>query len=156
MLARMKQLAWVVVVFCACGGGNKKAADEPPAPVANETKAPDPAPDPTNDPGRAKAQADADRASSNADEAHKKVDALQAEMAALDATVNVAVDGVVNAQNDADRQAAKAKLDKLRKQKAELGSRLGEAKAQSAKAEREKGIKVSPACMDNPLAKGCN
>jgi uncharacterized protein YhaN len=154
MLAHMKKLAWVFVVLCACGGGNKAA--EPAAPVANETKAPDPAPDPTTDPGAAKAQVDADRAAANADEARKKVEALQGEMTALDATVNVAIDGVTNAQNDADRQAAKAKLDKLRKQKAELENRLAEAKAQSAKAEREKGTKISPACLDNPLAKGCN
>ena len=151
----MKQLAWVVVVLCACGGGDK-AANEPAAPVANETKAPAPTEESSTDPSAAKAQADADRASSNADEARKKVEALQGEMTALDATVNVAVEGVVNAQNDADRQAAKAKLDKLRKQKAELENRLAEAKAQSAKAEREKGVKVSPACIDNPLAKGCS
>jgi hypothetical protein len=150
----MKHLAWVVVVLCACGGGNKTAT-EPAAPVANETKAPDPTPDPTTDPGAAKAQADADRASSNADEARKKVDALQAEMTALDATVNVAVDAVANAQTDADRKAAKAKLDQLRKQKAELEGRLSQAKSESAKAEREKGVKVSPTCMNNPLAKGC-
>ncbi len=154
MLTRMKSLAWMLVVLCACGGGNKQAA-EPADPVANETKAPAPVPDPTTDPGAAKAQADADRATANADEARKKVEALQGEMTALDATVNIAVDAVANAQNQADRDAAKAKLDKLRKQKAELEGRLAQAKADSAKAERAKGVKVSPTCMNNPLAKGC-
>ncbi|MEO7096922.1 MAG: hypothetical protein ABI175_26925 [Polyangiales bacterium] len=79
-----------------------------------------------------------------------------AELTALDATVTVAVDAVANAQNQADRDAAKAKLDKLRRQKTELEGRLSTAKADSARAEREKGVKISPACQQNPLGKGCS
>jgi hypothetical protein len=65
-------------------------------------------------------------------------------------------DVVGAAQNDADREAAKAKLQALRKQKSEAAQRIDGAKAAAAKAERVKGVKISKECMDNPLARGCD
>lgn len=154
MLTRMNPLIWTCLVLGACGGGSKSAT-EPKAPVANDSKAQDPAPAPSSDPAET-ARADAERAAANADEAHKRVESLQAEASELDAKVKVSLDAVVSAQNDGDRTAAKAKLDSLRKQKSELDARLALAKSEAKRAERGKGVKVSPACIDNPLAEGCN
>lgn len=59
------------------------------------------------------------------------------------------------AQNDADRAAAKAKLEALRKERAEMDARIAAAKAAASKAQRKQGAKISKECLDNPLAKGC-
>jgi hypothetical protein len=59
------------------------------------------------------------------------------------------------AQDDASRSTARAKLTALQKQQTELQSQLAAAKAEAAKAERLKGVKISKECLDNPLAKGC-
>ena len=60
-----------------------------------------------------------------------------------------------NGDPDADREAATAKLDVLRKQ-AQMQERTATAKDSAAKAERKKGIKISQECMNNPLARGCD
>ena len=89
-----------------------------------------------------------------AQEAQDMLDRIQADLVELDKRVTAAVDNVVSAQNDADRAAAKAKLEVLRKDKAELDARIAAAKAAAAKAARG-GKQVPPQCIDNPLAKGC-
>jgi colicin import membrane protein len=101
------------------------------------------------------ARAEADKAIKAAQEAQALVDRLQRDLSDMDKKVSAAVDGVVTAQNDADRASAKAKLQELNRQKYEMEKRIAEAKAAAARAERLKGAKVSKECQDNPLAKGC-
>ncbi len=64
--------------------------------------------------------------------------------------------GSPHAQNDADRANAKAKLEELRREKAEMEAKIAAAKAAAAKAQRAKGRTISKECQDNPLAKGCS
>jgi len=59
------------------------------------------------------------------------------------------------AQNDADREAAKSRLQQLQREKSDMEARVAAAKEAAAKGERVKGVKVSKECLDNPLAKGC-
>jgi len=80
---------------------------------------------------------------------------LADEQRALDRRVAKAMDAVVNAQNDSDRSAAKARLTALQREKAALDARVAAARADAEKAARAKGIKVRKECLDNPLAKGC-
>ena len=61
-----------------------------------------------------------------------------------------------DAQNDADRASAKARLIKLQQEQAEMKQRAAEARAAAERAERKKGVKISKECLDNPLAKGCS
>jgi hypothetical protein len=101
------------------------------------------------------AEAVAAKAVKEAQEARDKVDQAQKDVDELTQKLTAAVDAVMAAQNDADRTAAKAKLEQLRREKAEVETRLGEAKASAARAARLKGTSISKECMDNPLAKGC-
>jgi len=59
----------------------------------------------------------------------------------------------------ADRQeahdAAVAKLEALRKEKAAMEKAIAEAKAAADLAKRKQGASVSAECQNNPLAKGC-
>ena len=84
------------------------------------------------------------------------VERLQRSLEDMDKRVNEAVDSVVAAQTDADRANAKAKLEALRKEKAEMEAKVAAAKAAAARAQRAKGTKISKECQDNPLAKGCD
>jgi hypothetical protein len=69
--------------------------------------------------------------------------------------VEAAVVAVTEAKSEADREAAKARLQELQKQKTDLDTQLAAAKAEGEKAQRLKGVKISKECQDNPLAKGC-
>jgi len=89
-------------------------------------------------------------------EAQEIVEQLQKDMESLSAKVDIAVNALASAQNQADRDNAKAKLDELRKERAEIDARMAEARAKAARAERVKGNKVSKECLENPLAKGCS
>jgi len=60
------------------------------------------------------------------------VESVTKELAAVDTKITVATEAVTNAQSDADRQAAKAKLDQYKKTKAELEKKLAELKAGKA------------------------
>ncbi len=101
------------------------------------------------------AQKIADEAAKQAKEAQDKVAKLSNDLIDLGHRVDQATDALAAAQNDADRQAARAKLDQLRKERAEMEQHIADAKAAAAKAERAKGVHVSKDCLDNPLAKGC-
>jgi hypothetical protein len=101
------------------------------------------------------AELQAEQAMKDAKEAAEKVQKLAVDLDAMNEKVSSAVTAVVDAQNDADRAAAKVKLQALQKEKAELEQRIAEAKAASDRAERSKGVHVSKECLDNPLAKGC-
>lgn len=71
---------------------------------------------------------------------------LEKELAALDVKVGAAVDAVVAAQNDADRKAAKAKLEALRREKAELEKKIA--------AQREKLARPRTPENDRPIGRG--
>jgi hypothetical protein len=96
-----------------------------------------------------------DRAVIAARQAELLVERLQRYLADMDKQVSDAVDRVTAASNDADRAAAKARLDELNGMKYELEKQVAEAKAAAARAERRRGVKVSDTCIDNPLVKGC-
>jgi len=91
----------------------------------------------------------------DAREARERVEKIETDLMDLGKRLDQAVDAVTAAQSQADRDAAVAKLNQLRKEKAELEQRIADAKTAAAKAERTKGVKVSKECQDNPLAKGC-
>ncbi len=63
---------------------------------------------------------------------------LEGDRADLDAQIAEAVDGVVAAQSDASRAAAKHKLDTLQRERAAIEPLIQQAR-----------------CQNNPLAKGC-
>jgi len=90
-----------------------------------------------------------------AQEAQDKVERLQKDLQDMDKKVGMAVDSVVAAQNDADRASAKANLEKLRREKADMEVRIQAAKDAAALAKRKQGAQVSAECQNNPLAKGC-
>lgn len=104
---------------------------------------------------RDKAEREADEAVRLATDAQERVEKLMRDLEDLDKRVTTAVDSVVAAQNDVDRANAKAKLEQLRKDKAEMDARLAAAKAAAAKARRSRASTISKECQDNPLAKGC-
>jgi colicin import membrane protein len=89
-------------------------------------------------------------------EAQDKVAKLQSDLSDLAGRVDKATDALAAAQNDADRSAARSRLDQLRKERAEMEQHIADAKAAAAKAERARGVHVSKECLDNPLAKGCS
>jgi hypothetical protein len=80
---------------------------------------------------------------------------MQRDLAELETRTQASIDEVMAAQNDADRAAAKTKLEALRRDQADMERRLAEARAAAGRAARKKGAPVSQECMDNPLAKGC-
>jgi hypothetical protein len=59
------------------------------------------------------------------------------------------------AQTRADRLAAQARLEQLRKHKLEMELAIQAARAAAAKARRA-GIHLTQECLDNPLATGCD
>ena len=103
-----------------------------------------------------KAEAAAAQAVKDAEEAKQQLDRVMKDLDELDTKVGQAVTAVADAQNDADRANAKARLIALQKEQYEMKQRAAEARAKAEKAERLKGVKVSKECMDNPLAKGCS
>jgi hypothetical protein len=74
------------------------------------------------------AQQAADVATKAAQDTKQTVDKLAQDLADLDKRVSAAIEAVTAAQNDADRTAAKAKLDALQKEKAELDAKIKAAK----------------------------
>src|SRR4051794_2988426 len=129
----MKQLGWLAIaIACACGGGNK------PAEQPHNEAPPAAAPAPTDE--QAVAEAEAARVVKEARAAEDKVADIAVEMDALTPKMDDAITAVADAQNDADRQAAKARLVTLQKQKAELDQRMAQARAEAERAERAKGV----------------
>jgi chromosome segregation ATPase len=103
-----------------------------------------------------KAEEHATQSVEEAREAQAIVERLEQDATDLQKRMTEATDAVVGAQSQADRDAAKAKLDQLQKEKAEIDARIATAKANAARAERKKGATISKECLDNPLAKDCN
>jgi hypothetical protein len=109
-----------------------------------------------SDARRKKAEAEAAQAVHDANDAKEKLEKITKDLDDLNDKVSTAVNAVADAQNDADRASAKAKLVALQKEQFEMKQRAADAKAAAEKAERRKGVKVSKECLDNPLAKGCS
>lgn len=116
------KLAWLVILL-ACGCN--KSDDECEARAA-------------------RAEQVAAEARKDADEARQMNEKLSKDMAELDKKVEAAVETVGNAQNEADRAAAKAKLEELRKGTRPIPINPNGPRVMS----REE-------CLNNPLAKGC-
>ncbi|MBA3463787.1 MAG: hypothetical protein H0T46_27775 [Deltaproteobacteria bacterium] len=116
------KLGWLVVVlaFAAC-----KSNDECEARAA-------------------KAEQIAAEARKEAEEARQVNEKLSKDLAELDVKLEAAVATVGNAQNDADRAAARAKLEELRKEARPIP--INPTKSSGRKRED---------CLNNPLAKGC-
>jgi len=137
---------WLALLLTACGGSAK------PAPVSNQSSAPPP---PSDDERVRDAELRAAEAMKAAHEAEAQLDKLQRDLADLDQRVDAAIQMVVAAQSDADRNAAKQQLERLRAEKAEMDARVQDARTHAAKAQRQRGVKIEQRCIDNPLAKGC-
>ena len=103
-----------------------------------------------------KAEAAAAQAIKDASDAKEKLAAVERDLAEIETKVGQAVNAVVEAQSDADRANAKARLQKLQQEQYEMKQRAAAARAAADKAERLKGVKISKECMENPLAKGCS
>jgi hypothetical protein len=141
----MKRAVFVLLAACAAD------PPTPQAPVANQAQ---PAPQPQPD-DRARARREADEAIRAAHEAEERIDQIARGLEALDQRVSDAVGQIANAQSDADRAAAKARLEQLQREKAEMAMRVREAKEAAEKAQRLKGDFDTTECLNNPLARGC-
>ena len=90
------------------------------------------------------AEQEARKAIQSANEAQAKLDKLTKDLDALNEKLAKALDAVLTAHNDADRAAAKARLQQLQQEQAEL---------------RHIQVPIgdfdTPECLRNPLAKGC-
>lgn len=153
----IRSIVLAMALVAACGGKKDESADKQPAQPAQTdelTKARDEAVQAAEH-ARAAAEAAAHAAMKEAEDAKQKVMSLQKDADDLSAKVDAQVKIIAEATDAATRDKAKAALDELRKQKAELDQRVADAKASAAKAERTKGVKVDPKCLDNPLAEGC-
>lgn len=133
-------LLLVMMTLLACG----KAAEDAKRREAEKAEA-----------AHREAEKEAARAREEADAAAKKLDDLMKKLEDIDKQTSQAIEGLTNAQNDADRVAATAKLEEARKAKAQLEAELATAKAEAERAQRLRGVKISKECIDNPLAKGC-
>jgi chromosome segregation ATPase len=105
---------------------------------------------------RAKAEAAAAQALADAKAAADNVGKLQGELDDLAKRVDQAIQEVTAAKSKGDVDAVKAKLSQLQAERAELEGKVAAAKAAAARAERTKGVQISPECLKNPLAKGCS
>jgi flagellar hook-associated protein FlgK len=85
-----------------------------------------------------KAETTAYQAVKEANEALEKVEMLEKDLEDLTKKLDQAMDTLASAQNDADRSAAKTRLEQLRKEHAQFQQRAAEAKAAAEKARRMK------------------
>lgn len=125
----------VALALCTSGGCSDRARSEEAAKQA------------------AHAEQAAKQAAQEAKEAQDRVEKLASDLADLDSRLKAAIDAVMAAQNDADRSAARASLEKLRREKLEMEQRV---QAERAATERARGVHRSKECLENPLAKGCS
>jgi hypothetical protein len=107
------------------------------------------------DADRRQAELAAEQAAKDADDAKAKLDVEVKNLEELDKKLGDAISAVSDAKNEKAREAAKAKLDALKKEHDDQRARVEQMKAASAKAERLRGTKIKKECLDNPLAAGC-
>jgi hypothetical protein len=103
-----------------------------------------------------RAEAAAAQAAKDAADAKAKIDAIAKQLDAVNARITMAVGAVANATSNAARRDAAATLEAAKADQTALQTQLAAAKAAAERAERMKGIHVSPECRDNPLASGCS
>jgi len=104
------------------------------------------------------ANAAASQAMKDAQAAKEQLDKLLRALDELDNQIARAADAVVGADNDADRAAAKARLEQLLQEQHDLMMRTAASRALAFRPERMKYLYlyVPRQCIDNPLAKGCS
>ncbi len=102
------------------------------------------------------ARARAEAAMAAAQDAQATVMRLQQEAVQLAAKVDAAVTQLVETQSDAERVAAKAQLQQLNHERAELERRMAAARETARSAERRRDVPLSKECLDDPLAPGCS
>ena len=139
--------------LCEKEPGTAAATPSEPAQKVDPSKAEPPTP--SRDEELERARKDRDDAVTAAKEAADKVELLERVAADMIQQINSAIAAVQSAQSDADRASATARLKKLQQDQAEMQRQIAEAKAKAEKAARQRGVKVSKECQDNPLAKGC-
>ena len=103
----------------------------------------------------AEARAAADTAAKVAASARERVTRLEQGAAEMTNRINEMIGAIDSAQSEAERTTARAKLAALQKENAQVQAQIEAARAEAAKAERQKGVNVSKECLENPLAKGC-
>lgn len=125
--------------LAACGGAPQPAPAEPapvePAPTEPARGAE--APPTGEDAELAKAHADLEAARRDRDEAIARIEQLERATADMIEQINRAIAMVEDAQSDADRAAAKAKLTELQRQQVEMQAQIKAAKDAAAKARRK-------------------
>jgi len=114
----MRWIAIVVMLAVACGSSKSDDVDKVKEQAVESRQR------------MLEAERARDEAQRQAKDAAEKVEKLQAELADQAKKIDDAMTALERAQNDADRQAARAKLDALRKQRAEIQKRLNGSKAQ--------------------------
>jgi len=144
----------LIALLAACSSPTKKPA-EPATHVDSMGSASESPPSTEDRAELEKAKSEAVEARKDADAGMERVERLARALEDLDTKVTEAVDAVVAARNDADRANAKAKLEQLRREKAEMDRRIQDAKARAPRSRRMYGQPVSKECQENPLAKGC-
>ncbi len=169
LIGRCEQQAWAVETRrCVAGAASSAAATScvssheiagtQPAERTGAERPRDAAEGPRDEAERLAAQAErlAAQAVKDAEEAREKVEQIAKDLHEMNAKLERAVDAVAAAQNDADRASAKAKLEALRREQAELNAKVRAAKDAAGRAQPDKARRVSPECLDHPLAEGCS
>jgi hypothetical protein len=103
-----------------------------------------------------RAEAAAAQAAKDAADANARLEAIQKQLADVDARVTAAVTAVASATSDAARKQAQATLAAVQADQNALRAQAGATKAAVEHAIRTQGIHVSPRCLDNPLGSGCS
>ena len=128
----MRNVAFALALLVAACGGKKDEAPAAgsaarPAETDNLQKAADEAQQAAEH-AKAAAEAAANKAVDEAKAARGQLDQVAKDLEALDTKVNAAVDDLAKATSDAERTKAKAALEELKKQKAELEAKIKAAK----------------------------
>ena len=105
---------------------------------------------------KAEAVAIARQAQQERQELAVEVERMARDLDELDRKVGGAIDAVTAAQTEADRAAAKTRLDRLRQEQAEAQVRVRRARELAARRDRLAPVVISEACLKNPLAPGCS
>lgn len=126
---------WRLLAVCllACGSAQQPKPVDNRAPASPATGSPA-ADDPEQQ--RNEAALAAETARIEAEAARRDVDTAQGQLVIVDKHIDAAVTKVTEAQNQAERDAAKQELDLLRKERVEVQARLQAAKEAAARAER--------------------
>ena len=101
------------------------------------------------------AQEQAQRAIAESKEAHRKLESVEKDLEELEGKMKSAETALMTAQNDADRQAARARLAALAQQEQEARDHVRKLKEQEDHIQRIQPIDTNEECRKSPLAKAC-